>query len=48
MVDVEKILALLAVVAGAFKAITSALKDIHDIRSAKQRRPPTKKKRRKK
>ncbi len=49
MVDVEKILALLAVVAGAFKAITSGLKDIHDIKSAKQkRRPPTKKKRRKK
>ncbi|MDM8100921.1 hypothetical protein [Oceanobacillus oncorhynchi] len=48
--DVEKIIALIGVTAGAFKAITSGLKDIHDMRKTnkkKKRRSPAKKKRRK-
>lgn len=48
MDDLEKVLALLAVVAGAFKAIASGLKDIQDIKSKRKpkRRSPAKKKRR--
>ncbi len=49
-VDVEKIIATFALLAGAFKAIASGMKDLHDIsteRKKQKRRPPTKKKRRK-
>jgi len=49
-VDVEKMLATIALLAGAFKATTSGLKDLQDIateRKKKKRRSPTKKKRRK-
>ena len=48
--DAEKIIAMVAVGAGAFKAITSGLKDLQDIaqvRKKKKRRSPGKKKRRK-
>lgn len=47
--ETEKIVAIIALVAGAFKAVTSGLKDLHDIaqeRKKKKRRSPTKKKRR--
>ncbi|MET4560738.1 hypothetical protein ABIA69_001882 [Lysinibacillus parviboronicapiens] len=49
MDDLEKILATVALVATAFKAFTSGLKDIHDMMQGKKkkRRSPTKKKRRK-
>ncbi|WP_170875299.1 hypothetical protein [Virgibacillus pantothenticus] len=47
--DVEKIIGLIALIAGIIKALTSSAKDIHDIakdRKKKKRRSPTKKKRR--
>ncbi len=37
--DVEKILATIAILAGAFKATTSALKDLHDIAKDKKQSP---------
>ncbi|MFJ7662946.1 hypothetical protein ACIQXW_11135 [Lysinibacillus sp. NPDC097162] len=49
MDDLEKVLATVALVATAFKAFTSGLKDIYDMKQGKKkkRRPPTKGKRRK-
>ncbi|MFY0521042.1 hypothetical protein ACOMCU_24935 [Lysinibacillus sp. UGB7] len=49
MDDLEKVLATIALVATAFKAFTSGLKDIYDMMQGtkKKRRPPAKKKRRK-
>lgn len=46
--DVEKVLATIAIVATIFKALTSGLKDLHDMKQGqkKKRRPPAKKKRR--
>lgn len=48
--DAERVVALIALLAGAFKAVTSGLKDLDDIskkQKKKKRRSPTKKKRRK-
>ncbi|WP_169789541.1 MULTISPECIES: hypothetical protein [Bacillaceae] len=45
--DVEKVIILLGVVATAFKAVTSGLKDLDEIKKdKKKRRTPAKKKRR--
>ncbi|MCM3762190.1 hypothetical protein M3212_15565 [Alkalihalobacillus oceani] len=47
--DAEKLIALFALIAGAFKAITSSLKDIYELkqeRKKEKRRSPPKKKRR--
>ncbi|MEK3976038.1 hypothetical protein [Psychrobacillus sp. FSL K6-1267] len=46
--DVDKVLATIAIVATIFKAFTSGLKDLHDIKRGqkKKRRTPAKKKRR--
>ncbi|UTR04682.1 hypothetical protein MM326_11070 [Alkalihalobacillus sp. LMS6] len=45
--DVEKIIVLLGIVATAFKAVTSGLKDLDEIKKTKKkRRTPGKKKRR--
>ncbi|WP_339164697.1 hypothetical protein MHB50_15935 [Siminovitchia sp. FSL H7-0308] len=46
--DVEKCIATFALLAGAFKAITSGMKDLHDISKERKekRRSPGKKKRR--
>lgn len=49
--DVKEIIALIGVTAAAFKAITSGLRDLQEIKTErakqKKRRSPTKKKRRK-
>lgn len=49
MDEFEKVLAIVALVATMFKAFTSALKDIYDMRQGKKkkRRSPAKKNRRK-
>ena len=49
MDELEKVLATVALVATAFKAFTSGLKDIYDMvqGTKKKRRPPSKGKRRK-
>ncbi|MCM3712548.1 hypothetical protein [Halalkalibacter oceani] len=48
--DVEKLIALFALIAGAFKAIISSVKDLYELKqerkNEKRRSPPKKKRRR--
>ncbi|MDY7224704.1 hypothetical protein [Halalkalibacterium halodurans] len=43
--DVKELIALIGVLAGAFKAITSGLKDLQELKEKQKRRPRQRKRR---